>query len=279
MDESAVAVHAGRAAVQVDVVETAGGIVELKAMADLRIRVHSGEPVHGTCGANRFVYTRGDVDIVAAGQADRWHEDGPGRSVVLRFAPALLERTAQEAGLPSGRAALRPRHQFRDPHLEHIAWALEAERQAGSPNGRLYAESLGTALAVHLLGRYTLTRKAPAGLSPAQLRKVVGYIEERLDEDLSLPVLAAVAHSSVSHFKTLFKRSLGVPVHEYVMQRRVERAKALLLQGRLPASQVALEAGFSHQSHMARSMRRVLGVTPGMLTATGFGRGPSTSSG
>lgn len=267
MDESAIALVPGRAGLQVDLVETPGGVVELKPLADLRIRVHSGEPVQGICGAQRFVYTRGDVDIVAAGQADIWHEDGPGRSVVLRFAPALLERTALEAGLPPGRAALAPRHQFQDAHLAHIAWALEAERQAGSPNGRLYAESLGTALAVHLLGRYTLARKAPPGLSPAQLRRVVDYIENRLDEDLSLPVLAGVAHSSVSHFKTLFKRSLGLPVHAYVVQRRVERARALLRQGQLPASQVALAAGFSHQSHMARAMRRVLGVSPGTLRA------------
>jgi AraC family transcriptional regulator len=71
---------------------------------------------------------------------------------------------------------------------------------------------------------------------------------------------------SASHFKTLFKRSTGLPVHEYVIQRRVERAKALLLRGELPASQVALEAGFAHQSHMARSMRRVLGVTPSSIS-------------
>jgi AraC family transcriptional regulator len=63
----------------------------------------------------------------------------------------------------------------------------------------------------------------------------------------------------------LFKRSFGVPVHEYVIQRRVERARTLLLRGALPASQVALDAGFSHQSHMARCMRRVLGITPAAI--------------
>jgi AraC family transcriptional regulator len=59
-----------------------------------------------------------------------------------------------------------------------------------------------------------------------------------------------VAEVSASHLKTLFRRSTGLPVHEY----RVH--------GELPASQVALEAGFAHQSHMARCMRRVLEVTP-----------------
>ncbi|MNN49789.1 Helix-turn-helix domain protein [compost metagenome] len=54
-------------------------------------------------------------------------------------------------------------------------------------------------------------------------------------------------------------------MHEYVIRRRVERARTLLLQRELPASQVALEAGFSHQSRMARCMRRILGATPRQL--------------
>ncbi|MCY1008311.1 helix-turn-helix transcriptional regulator [Nannocystis pusilla] len=67
----------------------------------------------------------------------------------------------------------------------------------------------------------------------------------------------------------MFRRSLGLPVHTYVIHRRVDRARALLLRGSMAASQVALEVGFSHQSHMARCMRRVLGVTPTSLTRPG----------
>jgi AraC family transcriptional regulator len=66
----------------------------------------------------------------------------------------------------------------------------------------------------------------------------------------------------VPHFKVLFRETLGMPVHRYVVQQRVERAKALLLQGKLSTSQVALETGFAHQSHMAHWMNRLLGVTP-----------------
>ncbi|RIK38057.1 MAG: hypothetical protein DCC55_22300 [Chloroflexi bacterium] len=57
---------------------------------------------------------------------------------------------------------------------------------------------------------------------------------------------------SVSHLNTLFRRSTGLPVQEHVIQRRVERARELLVRGELPAIQVALDAGFAHQSHMAR---------------------------
>lgn len=269
MDAIALAQRQPLVGLQVEVVDTLGGAIELAPLPDHRIRVHSGPPVRGTCGPAKFTYRRGDVDIIAPGQADRWHEEGPGRSLVLRFAPALLRRTAHELGLREGLAGLAPRHQFRDPQISHIAWALQAEQEAGSPNGRLVAQSLASALCTHLLGRHAMARREPRGLAASLLKKVCAHIEERLDSDLSLPELAGLAHSSPSHFKTLFKRSTGLPVHEYVVQRRVRRARDLLLQGRLPASQVALAAGFSHQSHMARSMRRVLGVTPAMLRAGG----------
>lgn len=265
MDAEAFPMTTARLGPHVESVRTAGGIVRLLPVADLRVRVHTGEPVRGFCHAERFTYEHGDVDVVAAGQADSWTEEGPGHSVVVRFSPRLLERTADELGLAPGRAAVTPRHKLRDPQLAHIAWALESEREAGYPNGRLYAESLGTAMALQLLGRYTVASKAPAGMSPVQLKRVTGHIEENLDGDLSLPALAAVAHSSVSHFKTLFRRTVGMPVHEYVMRRRVERARDLLLERKLPGAEVALASGFSHQSHMARQMRKVLGVTPGML--------------
>lgn len=269
MDEIALPESEALVGLRVEVIDTPGGPIALAPLPDHRVRVHSGVPVQGVCGSARFTYRRGDVDIIVPGQAERWHEEGPGRSLVLRFAPALLRRTAYELGLREGQAGLAPRHQFRDPQIAHIAWALQADQEAGSPNGRLYSQSLATALCTHLLGRHAMARPEPRGLSAAQLKRVCDYIEERLDGDLSLAVLAGLAHSSPSHFKTLFKRSTGLPVHEYVVQRRVRRARALLLQGRLAASQVALEAGFSHQSHMARSMRRVLGITPAMLRTGG----------
>jgi AraC family transcriptional regulator len=94
---------------------------------------------------------------------------------------------------------------------------------------------------------------------------VLELIEARLDQRLALAELAAAAGLSPSHFKPLFKASTGLAPHQFVIRRRVERARALLLDGRLPMAQVALESGFAHQSHMARAMRRILRTTPGAL--------------
>jgi AraC family transcriptional regulator len=232
------------------------------AQSDHHLKIHIGPPVEGGCRQHRFRYTRGDVDIYPAGASDVWHEEQSSTSLLVRVAPSLLRRAAEQMGLDPDRAGLEPRHQFRDPQIEHIAWALDAERAAGQPGGLLYAEGLGLALAVHLLGRYPASPPPTRTLSDRQLRRLTSYVEEHLDQDLSLDHLASVAHVSPSHLKTLFKRSTGLPVHEYVMQRRVERARLLLVRGDLPIAQVALEAGFAHQSHLARWMRRVLGVTP-----------------
>jgi AraC family transcriptional regulator len=254
-----------RIGLRVDLRTTAPGRVELGRVSEHRVKIHAGAPARGRCEAHTFVYRRGDVDIHPAGYHDIWEEFDANESIVLGLSPALLQRAADEMGLGAARIGLEPRFQFHDPQIEHVAWALDAEHRQGAVNGGLYTECLGLALAVHLIGRYKSSISLKRGLSRIQLRRVTTYIEENIDQSLSLATLAQVAHLSASHFNAMFKRSTGFAVHEYVIRRRVNRAKQLLTRGELAASQVAAEAGFSHQSHMARSMRRVLGVTPSAI--------------
>lgn len=97
------------------------------------------------------------------------------------------------------------------------------------------------------------------------MARVFDYVRENIANDLSLRELAAVAGTSPSHFKALFKRAVGTPVHQYVIRTRVEYAAEILQREGLPLADVALQAGFSNQSHLALCMRRVMGVTPGQL--------------
>lgn len=238
---------------------TRPGPVVLEAVAEDRIKVHTGAPVTGSCAHDRFRYAHGDIDLLPAGSADAWDEDQGSTSVVLQFAPALLSRAADELGLDGARIGLPLRHRLQDAQIGHVAWALDAHRQAGHPGGRLYDDSLATALLGYLAGRYRTPQTPRRGLSRVQLQRVSDHIDAYLDQDLSLARLARVAGLGASHFKVQFKRSTGLPVHAYVIRRRVERARELLLRRELPTSQVALEAGFAHQSHMVRTLRRVLG--------------------
>jgi AraC family transcriptional regulator len=98
--------------------------------------------------------------------------------------------------------------------------------------------------------------------------RVIDYIDAHLDTSLTLAELADVADLSVPHFKVLFRATFDRPVHRYVIEKRIERAKTLLMQGTLPISRIALDCGFAHASHMAHWMKRTLGVTPKEILGT-----------
>lgn len=105
--------------------------------------------------------------------------------------------------------------------------------------------------------------RCSCGLRPGW--RVCEYIEANLTQDLSLHELAAVAEFSVPHFKVLFRQSTGIPAHRYVVERRVERARQLILGGAHSMTDIALDAGFAHQSHMTRCVQRVLGLGPAQV--------------
>ncbi|MCE9670563.1 AraC family transcriptional regulator [Myxococcus stipitatus] len=246
------------------------GRVLLTALPEHVLSLHVGPPARLTCHS-RQRYVAGDTSLFPEGFSGTWVEEAPRREVRVRLAPALLRSVAEDLGLPPFRATLSLQHRFRDARVEHIVQALEADRASGRPNGRLYTEGLGLALASHLLRHFAAPGATQRPFSPLQARRVRDYIEAHLDQNLSLVRLARVVDLSTSHFRTLFKRTFGLPVHQYVIQRRVERARMLLQEGGLPLAQVALEAGFAHQSHLARHMRRLVGVAP-----SAFARGPRT---
>jgi AraC family transcriptional regulator len=195
-----------------------------------------------------------------------WEDEGPTTFLSVNIEHALVRSTAETMGLNPDAVLFEPELQIKDPKLQHIGWALKSELEARDPFDRLYAEGLGVALTTHLLRRFARIRRVPArGLSKRQLRAVIDYVEDHLCSDLSLHELASIAGVSASHFKALFKDSTGVPPHKYVVRRRVQLATHLLAHGNPQLSEVALQAGFADQSHMARCMRRVLGVTPSAL--------------
>jgi len=246
------------------------GVVEIPARPNTTIAIHVGRSVLVECKrggiTHRGVSVHGYSDIIPAGTPSRWEMKDTDTVLLVSVAQALLKDVAEESGLDPRKIQIVNRFQTRDTKIEHIGWALKEEMETGYPNGRLYIESLAQALAVHLLNRHSSQSREVAsqngGISGRRLKQVLSYIEDNLAQDLSLQSIAEVSGLSASYFKTAFRTSVGHPVHQYVIQRRVERARSLLAAGDLPISQVALETGFAHQSHLAYHMRRVLGVTP-----------------
>lgn len=246
------------------------GVVEVPARANTTIAIHVGRSVLVECNrggvTHRGVSVHGYSDIIPAGTPSRWEMKDTDTVLLLSVAPALMKSVAEESGLDPRRVKILNRFQTRDAKIEHIGWALKEELETGYPNGRLYIESLAQALAIHLLNRHSSESHEVAspngGIPGRRLKQVLSYIEDNLGQDLTLQTIADVSGLSASYFKTAFRTSVGHPVHQYVIQRRVERARLLLAEGQLPISQVALETGFAHQSHLAYHMRRLLGVTP-----------------
>jgi transcriptional regulator GlxA family with amidase domain len=107
-----------------------------------------------------------------------------------------------------------------------------------------------------------LRPRSRGGLPPRALRRVREFIEAHLEENISIQMLAGIAGLSMYHFARAFKKSEGMTPHEYLIQRRVRRAKDLLAKTELPLSEIALASGFSDQSHCARRFREHVGVTP-----------------
>jgi len=119
---------------------------------------------------------------------------------------------------------------------------------------------------IHLLRHYsTLTQ--PIALPDSrftrnQLQQAIDYIHTYLNRDLSLAELASVVNISPTYFASLFKKTMGISPHQYVIQQRIERAKVMLMKTDLAIADIALQVGFSSQSHLTQQFKRVTGMTP-----------------
>lgn len=246
------------------------GTLAVPALSRTLVSIHVGPSVQVGCRrggqTHRGLAVHGDIDLIPAQTPSVWQLAEKDTAFVLSLSPGLLQRVSAELELDPQRVEIRNRFQMRDPHLENIGWALKAELESGYANGKLFLDSLAIAVTTRLIRCYSaqapLTPKQPGSLSGRKLKQVLSFIEDNLSQELSLNEIAANAGLSASHFKQVFRTAVGLPVHQYVIRRRVERARTLLRESDLAISQIALETGFAHQSHLAHHLRRAFGVSP-----------------
>lgn len=242
----------GWSSLDAQLVTVAGGTTARQVLSRPNVTMLVGAPLHTTVTCNGVERHRfqvpGQFDVLPPGATVSWVDRGASTFVCVDLdSNELME--------------LEPLLGVRDARVEHLLWALADELRDTRYGGRLYAESLGEALIAHLLRKECRDRTLRRRAEP-RIERVMDYVRDRLDADLSLVELAEIAGLSVSHFKAVFRTSVGVPVHRYVLRERVRLAARLLRNTALPLSDVALRAGFSHQSHMASALKRHLGVTP-----------------
>ena len=182
----------------------------------------------------------------------------------MQLAPSILSAAAGEMGGPKELASFRV---CRDKRIEQIAVLLEEELISGCSSGRLYGESLGLALAAHLMHSYGDGQplKHPAskpGLPAKTVRTAIEYIQAHATGDLSLQALADLVQVSPFHFCRLFKQSTGFSPHQYVLHVRMETAKQLLRSSQVNIAQIAEQVGFQDQSQFSAAFRKITGITP-----------------
>lgn len=125
----------------------------------------------------------------------------------------------------------------------------------------LLRESLLLTLLVYL-SRKPLEPTSMGGFNLGKRRRLIDYVEAHLERNISISDLAAQANCSVFHFVRLFRRSFDVTPYQYILQRRVERAKALLSCGSDSMERVASQCGFNSASQFSQTFSRIAGCSP-----------------
>jgi AraC family transcriptional regulator len=183
----------------------------------------------------------------------------------IHLKPSLLATAAHDP-VNLDRVDIIPDVVFREPQIERLLLALEAEARSGFVSGRLFGEALGLALAVHLLGHYAggagTPRQYRGGMTRYQLRRTIDYIRANLGHDLGVAELAAQAEMSHWHFCRMFKRTTGLSPHQFLMRERIEAAKMSLAKPDVHLALIARDLGFADQSHFTMVFRRFTGMTP-----------------
>jgi len=226
--------------------------------------------LHQIMGDRRYVglYTKGDISITPAQLPSSYQSEGEDRYLHIRIAPQFLQQVAKEAiDIDPDRVEIVPEFRVRNLQIEQIAMMLRsALHQNDAWVNHLYVESLANLLTVHLLRDYATTQPRIAvyegGLGDRRLFQVSEYINTHLDREIKLADLAQLLGMSQFHFSRLFKQSLGISPHQYLLQQRVERAKQLLKQTKLSVVEVALQSGFNSHSHLSKQFRQLTGMTP-----------------
>lgn len=237
------------------------------AVSDALLVLHRGGPVDVVFRQDGRSYVRhipkGGLFFLPAG-----HECDVNLQATLDTTHIYLRSHlfADDSGARGPAGGLAPLFGGRDPVIEYLAEAVGQIVDEAMPSS-LAVDPIASALAHRFIdinhGRSASPVRRAASLSGPQAERVRAYIEAHLDTNIGLDALAALCGMSTEHFVRMFKATTGQPPYQYVISRRVERAKQLLVGNRETLADIALACGFSHQEHLTRMFRRITGVTPG----------------
>jgi AraC family transcriptional regulator len=210
---------------------------------------------------------------------ERWVGTGHQERLLLRISDAAMKAARESI---SGTVELGHWCKMVDARLAALLKAVNAERIAGFPSGRLFLDSIEQAIAAALVDAYAgRSRSVPlvrGGLGPARLRTIKELVLAKLDDELNLVEMAQSVELSPNHFSRMFRKSTGETPHQFVLRSRIERAKEMLRAPEARILDVAVACGFKTQQHFARVFRHVCGTSPTDYRLEWWSRDPSEPS-
>lgn len=213
----------------------------------------------------------GRFAILPAQSTSLWQSEGETRFAHIYFTPKFISTLASEAfDAAPGRLELVEGELLQDDQVQRLVTsAVELFSRTDKPLP-LETNSLAQVLGIHLLRHYSnlflpTDRFQREKLTPAQVEKVLEYIDGHLERSLSVGDLASLLKFSQYHFLRAFRNTLGQTPRQYVLHRRVTKAQELIQHRELSLADIAYQSGFSSQSHMTTAFKQVLGMTPGQV--------------
>jgi AraC family transcriptional regulator len=233
-----------------------------------------------TCGTPAVRRKRGALAIYPAGPVDSARLNTTCELLHCALEKNFIRGVMEEMALPQSQSlGMRFHLGLADIPIARLLMLLMQELEAGTPSGKLYADSLIQALAIrfvlldskqparlcerHALGPSSESSLQASPLPQRVLRRVKDRIEAELAGDLSLSILAEESGYSRTHFQRMFRAATGLTPHQYLLERRIRRAQDLLEKRNLSFTDIAVSCGFSSHSHMTTIFRKLLGMTPG----------------
>jgi AraC family transcriptional regulator len=191
----------------------------------------------------------------------------PFDALVLYVTQAELDEVAYAHRAPRVEGLIRPLGAF-DPVVYHLGKTFLSSLEQPHHASKIFLEHILHALNCHLVFSYGgVTISAPqfrGGLSSLQMRRATELLMAHLDGNIALQQVAEACELSVSHFARAFRQTFHKPPYKWLTERRVDRARDLMTNSRLPLADIAVQCGFADQSALNRSFKRIHGVSPGM---------------
>jgi AraC family transcriptional regulator len=213
------------------------------------------------------VATRGAVYLFDLGNNPVVELEEPFDTLRLHISQSTLDEMAYEKGLRRIGGLKAKAAGEKDLILYGMAQVLAAALEQPEEVSMMFTDYIALAFHEHVIGLYgnaPVARSTPrGGLAPWQLRRAHEFISANLGRDTSIDQLANETGLSSSHFARAFKQTVGVAPHQWLLQKRIDRAKELLRRTDMELSEIALSCGFGDQSHFTRVFTRLERSTPG----------------